>query len=239
MPASATPAGASSPADLYKSVVADRMRVIAPLIGSGTKVLDVGCVDARSQIEGSAGRVTRKANALHRKIVGLAPDTLGADIDPEGVVALNDAGFRCVEANVETMDLGETFDLIVAGEIIEHLDNCGAFLRTMHKHLTPTGRLVVSTPNPFYGAQTWKIWRHGVPQVHEDHTNWQDPLTLGRLFDRCDFEQEAGYWVQPQRTWKAWKRTVRPYFAHSFLAVARPKGAAAAEANRTGLKLAA
>ena len=214
---------------LYRETIADRMSVIGPLLGSTTRVLDVGCVDARTGREDSAERVVRKANALHRQIVKLAPRTLGADIDEAGVKALNAAGYRCVAANAEEMDLGERFDVIVAGEVIEHLDNCGAFLRTMHRHLTPTGRLVISTPNPFYAAQTWKIWRHGMPQVHEDHTNWQDPLTLGRLLDRCDFEQESGYWVQSTPNAKAWKRHLRPYFAKSFLAVARPKGAAASE----------
>ncbi|MEM9701287.1 MAG: class I SAM-dependent methyltransferase [Planctomycetota bacterium] len=214
------------PPGLYERVIADRMTVIEPLLEPGKQVLDVGCVDARSKEE-SAGRVQRKANALHRRIVELAPETLGADIDAEGVVALNEAGFRCVEANVETMELGRTFDLIVAGEIIEHLENCGLFLHTARRHLNPGGRLIISTPNPFYAKQGWKIWRHGRPQVHEDHTNWQDPLTLGQLFERCGFEQEAGYWVQPKQTWKAWKSRLQPYFSHSFLAVAKPKPDAA------------
>ena len=48
MPAPKLTADARTPADHYRTVVADRMRVIAPLIGSTTRVLDVGCVDARS-----------------------------------------------------------------------------------------------------------------------------------------------------------------------------------------------
>ena len=84
--------------------------------------------------------------------------------------------------------------------------------------------LIVSTPNPFYQGQVWKIWRYGKPMVHEDHTNWQDPTTLSNLLRRTGFEPTEGYWIQPPREiLKTWKRLLRPYFAHGFMILARPK----------------
>jgi hypothetical protein len=38
-------------------------------------------------------------------------------------------------------------DVVVAGEVIEHLDDAGAFLDGLHALLAPNGRLVVTTPN--------------------------------------------------------------------------------------------
>jgi SAM-dependent methyltransferase len=42
------------------------------------------------------------------------------------------------------------FDLIVAFEIIEHLDNSEAFLRELKRVLQPSGLLLLSTPNRLY-----------------------------------------------------------------------------------------
>ncbi len=186
------------------------------------RVLDVGCVDARTTNENSRERVLRKPDALFRTIAEANPETVGLDIDAEGVAALNDLGYSAHYGDAETVDLQQTFNTVIAGEIIEHLENPGLFLRNMHRHLKPGGILILSTPNPFYNGQTWKIWRYGRPSVHEDHLSWQDPTTLTTLLCRTGFQVEQGYWVQPPRSlWKSWKNLFRRYFAHSFLIVAQ------------------
>jgi SAM-dependent methyltransferase len=206
------------------------MDVIERFAAHGS-VLDVGCVDARTQLEDSQTRIERKPNALFRRIVEINSDVTGLDIDAAGVEALNAMGYRVVCANAETADLGRTFETIVAGEIIEHLENPGQFVRNMHRHLTPGGKLLISTPNPFYHGQTWKIWRYGRPAVHEDHTLWQDPITLEQLLKRAGMRVAEGYWIQPRtRLLKSWKRAFRPYFAHSFLVVAESVTAEAEKA---------
>ncbi len=48
----------------------------------------------------------------------------------------------------------ESFEAIVAGELIEHLENPVDFLRRCARLLTPGGRLVLSTPNPHYPAES-------------------------------------------------------------------------------------
>jgi 2-polyprenyl-3-methyl-5-hydroxy-6-metoxy-1,4-benzoquinol methylase len=164
----------------------------------------------------------RKPNSLFRRIVQANKDTLGIDVDPEGVDLLNAMGYQTQCHNAETMDLGRRFDTIVAGELIEHLENPGLFLRNMQRHLNEDGVLIISTPNPFYQGQTWKIWRYGRPEGHEDHTHWQDPTTLTQLLKRTGFVVIEGCWVQPPRTiLKTWKRLLRPYFSHGFMVVAK------------------
>ena len=205
-------------------VLRDRMEIIEPLIRTGD-VLDLGCVDARPQRHGSAERIERKPNSLHKRITQINPAALGVDFDAEGVKVLQSMGLNVVQGDVETLDLGRQFDTIIAGELIEHLENPGRFLRNMLRHLKPAGKLVISTPNPFYAAQTWKIWRYGQPAVHEDHMNWQDPTTLRQLLMRTGYQVESLYWIQPHPALlKSWKRLLRPWFSHTFLMVATPRG---------------
>ena len=203
------------------TVIADRLEVIGRYL-AGRSVLDLGCVDSRPAKEATAQRLAHKPNLLFKQICQANPGTVGVDIDPEGVAALAEQGFRVLCQDVQTMDLGKTFQTIIAGEIIEHLENPGQFLRNMRRHLTDDGVLIVSTPNPFYSGQQWKIWTTSRPRVHEDHVNWQDPSTLCSLMRRTGLEPFEGYWIQPPRSLiKTWARLFRPYFSNNFMLLAR------------------
>jgi 2-polyprenyl-3-methyl-5-hydroxy-6-metoxy-1,4-benzoquinol methylase len=208
---------------MFTQTIADRFPIIEKYI-RGVSVMDLGCVDSRKARHSAEARFEYKANLLHKRIAEINPQVVGIDIDPEGAAVLNKQGYHVLVENVETMNLGREFDTIVAGEIIEHLENPGLFMRNMHKHLKPGGVLIISTPNPFYAGSAWKIWRYGTPAVHEEHMGWQDPTTLTQLCKRTGFEPFDGYWIQPHRALlKTWKRLFRPYFSHTFMMLARKK----------------
>jgi 2-polyprenyl-3-methyl-5-hydroxy-6-metoxy-1,4-benzoquinol methylase len=207
-------------AAVFDTTIYDRFAVIAPHIAPGMAVLDLGCVDARPARR--SGQTSAHApDLLFRRLVAANPETVGVDHDAEGVAALQRAGYHAVCADVHTLDLGRQFDTIIAGELIEHLENPGQFLAAARRHLKPGGKLILTTPNPFYALQTWHIWRRGRPRCNEGHVVWFDPVTLTALLCRSGFEPIEGYWVQPHRRWvKAWKRLFRRYFSHSFLIIA-------------------
>lgn len=199
------------------------MEVIAPLV-NGRKTMDLGVVDSRRGRAETGERLVKKSpSSLFRRICKINPDALGIDTDEEGVNLLQEQGFRVKTADVITMDLGEQFDTIIAGEIIEHLVNPGQFLCNVRKHLAPGGTLVITTPNPFYCGQVWKIWRYKRPMVHEEHTCWFDPITLQHLCSLSGLEPYEIYWTQSgkRQFLKTWLRLFRNYFSHSFMILAR------------------
>ena len=209
---------------MFERTISDRFEIIRDYVAAERAVMDLGCVDSRPARHNAVQRIEYKANLLHKRLAEINKNVLGVDIDPDGAKVLNGQGYNVIVADVETMDLGKQFDTIVAGEIIEHLENPGRFLRNMHRHLKPDGVIIVSTPNPFYAGSAWKIWRYGTPAVHEDHMGWQDPTTMQQLFRRTGFEPVEGYWVQPKPALvKTWKRLLRPYFSHTFMMLAKPR----------------
>lgn len=119
-------------------LVKNREDVILPLC-KGKDVLDVGCV----------GGITSRVNPdwLHGKICEVAVSCTGLDISREGVKMLRKLGYNVVYGNAETINLGKKFDVIVAGEVLEHISNQGKFFDNMRKHLRNDGVMILTTPN--------------------------------------------------------------------------------------------
>lgn len=207
-----------------EAVIKDRMEIISHLV-KGRKTLDLGVIDSRRNRQGTAERLEKKsANLLFRRICEVNPETLGVDIDDEGINMLRQQGFNTKKADVMTMDLGQQYQVIIAGELIEHLPDPGQFLRNMRKHLTPDGTILITTPNPFCWRQVWKIWLYNKPQVHEEHTCWFDPITLHHLCYLSGLDPYATYWIQPDNSsvLKTWPRLFRNYFSDYFMILAKP-----------------
>ncbi len=200
----------------------ERLECLAPHV-RGRRVLDVGCVDARPARGASQERAARPTS-LFLRLGELAGELVGVDLDAAGVEHLRALGYRVEQADAGSMDLGRRFDTIVAGEVIEHVEDPGRLLRNLRAHLEPEGVLALSTPNPFAARQAGRIWRRGRPLVHEDHVGWQDPATLDTLLRRTGYEPFDGCWLQPRGSFaKTWKRLLRPYFSNAFLVLARPR----------------
>jgi 2-polyprenyl-3-methyl-5-hydroxy-6-metoxy-1,4-benzoquinol methylase len=102
--------------------VRDRFDVIRQFI-DGRSVLDLGVVDSRPVKAPAGHRIRRSPDLLFRKIAEANPDAVGVDIDAEGVEVLREMGYSVQCADVQTMNLQKQFDIIIAGELIEHLEN--------------------------------------------------------------------------------------------------------------------
>lgn len=103
-------------------------------VGSGERVLDVGC---------SSGYLSEPLSQRGNTLVGIELDATAAREAERWCE-------RVLVGDVETMELPfepGSFDVVLCGDVIEHLRDPGAALARLRPLLVPGGRLVVSTPN--------------------------------------------------------------------------------------------
>ncbi|ELY84366.1 class I SAM-dependent methyltransferase [Natrinema altunense] len=154
-------------------------RCIEPHVRDET-VLDIGCV-----AHDSAKR--HDETWLHDLVVRAADDALGVDVLEDELAALADAGYDVTAGDAQDLALGETFDVIVIGELIEHLVDFDGLLTSVDEHLADGGKLVVTTPNAM--AVHWTALRLlDQAFVNTGHTCWFDATTLRQLLERYGFE---------------------------------------------------
>jgi 2-polyprenyl-3-methyl-5-hydroxy-6-metoxy-1,4-benzoquinol methylase len=103
-------------------------------VGTGKRVLDVGC---------SSGYLAQPLSERGNTIVGI-------ELDPAAAREAERFCDRVLVGDVETMDLAfepGSFDVVLCGDVVEHLRDPVAALGRLRPLLKPGGRLVLSTPN--------------------------------------------------------------------------------------------
>lgn len=163
----------------------------------GKNVLDVGsCANQGENI---------KTKTLFTLIKERASLVTGVDIES--------VGEDIVKGNAETIKLGRKFEVVVAGDIIEHLHNVGLFLDNMHEHLEDNGLLLIATPNaksigylPFKG--------------NDFHTSWYCKHTLKYIVEQHGFKVERVH-IGFRKKKHPVKDFLRNYFANNLFFVCR------------------
>jgi SAM-dependent methyltransferase len=192
----------------------------------GRRVVHVGFVD-----ELAASKLAQGV-WLHSRLADAAASLVGLDADEKGVAWAQSEGFEAHVVDAQSAEavaaLGlEPADLVVAGEVIEHLDAPGPFLRAMRVLTRPDGRLVLTTPNA-YRVLNFLAPVSGAELVHPDHTAWHSPRTLQTLLERNGWTvDEVGYYRNP------WRRVARADGLRPFL-VGQAANVARATLGATG-----
>lgn len=160
-------------------------------ICTGKTVLDLGC------IRHSADFALADPNWLHKKIKSVATKIVGIDYLPKEIEKLNAVGYEIIFADVtKPIELNETFDVIVAGDLIEHLVNFEGFFENCIRLLKPNGMLIITTPNPFYSGEFHYVAFKGDYLINPEHTCWIDPQALSQLIDRFDCFIDEIYFIK-------------------------------------------
>lgn len=153
----------------------------------GKKVLHLGCTNFPYTKESIANKML-----LHFELEKVASELYGFDFDREGLELLKDAGgqnlYRADLEKLDEVELSETFDVIIAGEMIEHLSNPGLFLDGIKRFMNSESNLVITTINA-YCAMRFMIYglrgKGGRNEpVHPDHVAYYSYKTLSLILER-------------------------------------------------------
>ena len=150
-------------------------------------VLDVGCV---GQTRGYATN-----EWLFDKYKTVAKSVTGVDVNMEGVEVLKREGYNVVTTS-ELETLGQHYDIIIMSDVIEHIDNPGAFLEEYSRYLGNNGRMIVTTPNATRARTFFEILFSGHYSLNLEHTMWFCPKTLVELIGRTSLMPVEFYWLK-------------------------------------------
>ncbi len=154
----------------------------------GRRAAHVGFVDS-----GCWAYHDRFDSWLHAHLDAAASSMVGLDLDAAGVQRALELGFAAHAVDARDPDaiaaLGlDPVDVVVAGEVIEHLDDSGSFLEGLHSLVAPGGRLVVTTPNASGLLNAGAAALAGYEVNHPDHVTLYSCFTLTNLMARHGWE---------------------------------------------------
>ncbi len=169
-----------------------RLEVVKNL-ASGKSVLHLGCTNypyTQESIEADM--------LLHDRLGEVASELYGFDSDLRGIEVLRAHGadnlFTADLEALDAVDLEKTFDVIIAGEMIEHLSNPGLFLTGIQRFMNDQTVLLITTVNAYcafrfaiYGLRG-KLGRN--EPVHPDHVAYYSYRTLSLLIRRSGLNQK-------------------------------------------------
>jgi len=144
----------------------------------GKRVLHVGCCD---HLELISEKMAQNLY-LHQEICRAASRCVGSDVSVEGIALLRELGFADVFQPDEVPD--EDYDICLMGDVIEHVGDVVAFLRSMRRYRFKT--LVVVTPNLFRARN----FLSSGELINTDHRYWFSPYTLSKVLVDAGFTPE-------------------------------------------------
>ena len=149
------------------------------LVGTGKRVLDVGC----------------SSGYLARPLVQRGCTVVGIELDPEAAEAARSVCEDVLVGDVETMELpfaAESFDVVLCGDLIEHLRGPEQFLARVRPYLRLDGRIVLTTPNVANWAMRlgllagrWRYTERGI--LDRTHLHLFTRKTLVETLERAGY----------------------------------------------------
>lgn len=154
------------------------------------EVLDLGCIQHSAEM---SLRMPRRW--LHAAICEVAAACTGVDYLEQDAHELNARGYNIVPGNVLVDEPPGQFDVVVAGDLIEHLENPFRLLTYMEQALRPGGVAVITTPNCFFPGQLATIIGRRAPIINPEHVLFFDPFTFVKLVERSPLRVARVEWL--------------------------------------------
>jgi SAM-dependent methyltransferase len=146
--------------------VPERIPFFQEAIGRGRRVLDLGC----------------RSGAFTRHFLD-GNEVVGLDVDRVALEKAAELGIEPVVADVEEpLPFDDaTFDAVVAGELLEHLQFPEAVVAEARRVLRPSGVLVGSVPNAFRVQSRLRFLRGRPPEDDPTHLRMFSPRQMNGL----------------------------------------------------------
>jgi len=154
----------------------------------GKRVLHLGCTNYPYTEASIANGML-----LHFQLQKVATELTGIDSDPAGLDILRQSLGEAplYQANLERLDqleLDSKFEVIVGGEVIEHLLNPGLFLSGIKRFMEPGTELILTTVNAYCALRFFIYGVRGKggrnEPVHPDHVGYYSHKTLTLALER-------------------------------------------------------
>jgi len=170
----------------------------------GKTCLDVGSVEHDTSY-------VERDDWQHKRLVASASRVVGIDIVEEFVKKLNERGYdvRLCDATSDEF-LGEKFDIVVIGDVLEHVTNPGHLLAFALRHLNDGGEIIVKTPNPHYKSCVKSFIKKRY-YINLDHLAWYSPCQVLELSRRTNCKLKS-YLIDYTEEKPWYSRFVNPEF---------------------------
>lgn len=157
----------------------NKRELIETLINREDVVLDIGFW--------GQGVYINSENWVHKIIIKKANKVYGIDLDYDDNKLPQNRELY-LKSSAENFFLGKYFDVIFAGDLIEHLSNPGLFLECVEKSLKIGGKLIITTPNCFNLFNLAEKISKYEPTVNSDHTMYFNIKTIKNYYLKIDLK---------------------------------------------------
>ena len=155
----------------------NKRELIKSLITKNDTVLDVGFWGQGLRID--------SPNWAHKFLLEQAKEVYGLDVDYDSDKIKNTERYK--RGTAENFIFDTKFDVIFAGDLIEHLSNPGLFLQSCADNLKEGGKILITTPNCFNLFNLAEKLTKEEPTVNDDHTCYFNHKTMRVLLRKNHF----------------------------------------------------
>jgi len=150
----------------------------------GKNVLHLGCVGYNEE-NGVVG-------FLHRKIMAVSKTVYGVDIDQDKLNLLRKEDIPnliCADVHqINELKFESPIEVVVAGELLEHLENPGIFLNNIAEFIKKYNCILVLTVPNAYSLRGFLFGFRGIEYSDPDHKFYFSYFTLSTFLKRYNLD---------------------------------------------------
>ena len=159
---------------------------------------------------------------LHKRLTGVSAKIVGVDVDLEAIQyfsknysipdiylhdIINDAPLPAI--------IGEQWDCMILGEILEHVDNPVQFLKQLQeKYGAYAKEIIITVPNAM-NLMSIRMAKNNKEFINSDHRYWFTPFTLAKIGFRAGWEPDEFFYSQTNMPGRwIFKKIIQKYPAY-------------------------